>query len=180
MRCLSGDAKVGGRFTMSRLIFILLVSILSIQSACALAQSSNSMTQEDQRMADARALLQAGRAEIIREEILFTEAEAAAFWPAYEAYLADLNVVRDRHVKLIMEYLEAYYDGEVSEKFASKLVDDYLAIRSDVLKVQKKHLRQFRRVLPARKVARFYQLENKMNAEMETQLARVIPLVDPV
>jgi hypothetical protein len=68
----------------------------------------------------------------------------------------------------------------VSEKIASQLVDDYLAIRSDILKIQKKHLRQFRRALPARKVARFYQLENKMNAEMDAQLARVIPLVDPV
>lgn len=164
---------------MSKLIVGFVAGILLTLSASTLAQSS-SVVSEDQRLADARALLQAGRAEIIREEILFTTAEAEAFWPAYENYVSDVNAIRDRHVELLIQYLDAYYDGKVSEKFASKLVDDYLAIRSDILKVQKKHLRKFRRVLPARKVARFYQLENKMNVEMEAQLAYVIPLVDPV
>jgi len=165
---------------MSKFNVCILAIILSISSGLALAQTTGTSTQEDQRLANARALLQAERAEIIKDEILFTEAESEVFWPAYEAYLADLVVIRDRHARLIQQYLEAYYDGEVSEKFASGMVDDYLEIRADVLKVQKKHLRKFRRILPARKVARFYQLENKINVETEAQLALVIPLVDPV
>jgi hypothetical protein len=37
---------------------------------------------------------------------------------------------------------------------------------------------RFREVLPVLKVARFYQLENKMDAEIDAQLALVIPLVE--
>jgi hypothetical protein len=164
---------------MSRFILNSLAIILSVTSGNVLAQSLNPMTQEAQQLADARALLQAGRAEIIREEVPFTATEAGAFWPAYEKYVSDLNLVRDRQAKLISQYLEAYNDGEVSDQFAAKLLDDYLAIKFDILTIQKKHLRKFRQVLPPHKVTLFYQLENQMNAELDLQLARVIPLIDP-
>jgi len=32
----------------------------------------------------------------------------------------------------------------------------------------------------ARKVTRFYQLENKIDADLEARLALVVPLIDPV
>ena len=48
----------------------------------------------------------------------------------------------------------------------------------DWLRVQQKFVRKFRKVLPEVKVARFYQLENKMDAEVEAQLAVVVPLVE--
>lgn len=164
---------------MPRFIVSLLVIVLSIAGSSALAQVTDSTSPEAQRLADARAFLQAGRAEIIREEILFTAAEAETFWPAYEKYTSDVNEVRDRQAELIGQYLDAYFDGEVSDQFAAKLLDDYLAIKSDILSVQKKHLRKFRQILPPHKVTRFYQLENEMNAELDLQLALVVPLIDP-
>jgi hypothetical protein len=48
------------------------------------------------------------------------------------------------------------------------------------LKIKQKYLQDFREALPARKAARFYQLENKMDAELKSQLALIIPLIDPV
>jgi len=68
----------------------------------------------------------------------------------------------------------------VSEELAEQIVDDYLEMQGDILQIKKKHLGDFRKALPARKAARFYQLENKMEAELEGQLAQTIPLIDPV
>jgi len=48
------------------------------------------------------------------------------------------------------------------------------------LKVQKQYLRKFRKVLPALKVVRFYQLENKMDAEIDAELAVFIPLMEAI
>ncbi len=45
--------------------------------------------------------------------------------------------------------------------------------------LHKKYLPEFRGVLPALKVARLFQLENKINAEIYAQLAVVVPLIDP-
>ena len=44
--------------------------------------------------------------------------------------------------------------------------------------VQKEYLAGFRSVLPVQEVARFYQLENKMDAEVDAQLALAIPLLE--
>jgi hypothetical protein len=37
----------------------------------------------------------------------------------------------------------------------------------------------FKKSLPALKVARFYQLENKIEAEIDAQLALAVPLIEP-
>jgi len=132
------------------------------------------------RVGDARELLQAGREEIIREELRLSDEEAAVFWPLYVSYQSDLTVVRDRYANLLTMYLDAYRAGTVSEELAEQIVDDYLEMQGDILQIKKKHLGDFRKALPARKAARFYQLENKMEAELEGQLAQTIPLIDPV
>lgn len=157
----------------------LIVIGLSMLAAAAIAeQPVRSLDNSD--LANARALLQAGREEIIRDEMRLTETEAAEFWPAYERYLADLNMLRDRYAELVVGYLHAYREGSVSEEYAVHLIDEYLEIKSTQLDIRKKHLEHFRKALPPRKAARFYQLENKLDAELDAQLALYVPLMDPV
>jgi hypothetical protein len=131
-------------------------------------------------MQQARALLKAGREEIIREEIRFSDEESAAFWPVYERFQADLQIVRDRYAELLTAYLAAYRAGTVSEAMANQVIDDYLQIQTDILNIKKEYLADFRNALPARKAARFYQLENKMDLGLESQLSMIVPLIDPV
>lgn len=164
----------------SNKIRYLVVFAAVIAGEAALGQATETSAAEDPEFKQARALLQAGRKDIIRDEIRFTDAEAEKFWPAYEKYRSDVLAVRDRHAMLVTDYLKAYREGTVSARYANTLIDDYLDIKSDLLKVQKKHLRHFRKALPARKAARFYQLENKLDVELEAQLALFVPLIDPV
>ena len=135
---------------------------------------------DDGDVGDARLLLQAGREEIIRDEMRLTAGEDTAFWPVYDRYQSELMKVRNRYAVLLTDYVQAYRSGTVSAEFADQLIDDFLDIQSDILKIKKKHLKDFRKILPARKAARFYQLENKMDAELEGQLSLVVPLIDPV
>ena len=144
------------------------------------AQPADTSILEDQLFAEARALLQQGRREIIADELRLSEAEAEAFWPVYEAYHREVMAVRDRHADTIGRYLKRYRSGDVSEDYASDLLDDGLQFKSELLKVHKRYVRKFRKTLPIRKVVRFYQLENKMDAEIDAQLAIAIPLMDPV
>jgi len=160
-----------------RFLWIILAVMLGTQ---ALGQNTDSVESTDSGLTDARVLLQAGRIEIIKDELRFTEEEAAAFWPAYDEYQTDLIEVRNRYADLLTTYSDYYRTGTVSEAFAEKLVDDYLDIEEDLLKIKRKYLDTFRKVLPARKVTRFYQLENKIDAELKARLALVVPLIDPV
>lgn len=146
----------------------------------AAAQQQTDAATQDPAVIEARSLLQAGREDIVRDEIRLTASEAAAFWPAYEAYQSDIMVVRDRQANLIANYIEKYRAASVSNDLANALVDDYLDIKSDLLRIQRKHTKRFRKALPPRKAARFYQLENKLDAELDVRLARFVPLMDPV
>ncbi len=141
------------------------------------AQSADSGNARDQQISEARKMLQAGRVEILRAELPLTESESAEFWPAYDAYIADLKPVRDRHADLIGRYMRSYDAGAISDEFAEQLVNDYIAIKMATLEIQKKHLRQFRDALPPLKAALFYQLENRFESELQSQLAEVIPQI---
>jgi hypothetical protein len=60
---------------------------------------------------------------------------------------------------------------------AKKLIDEYLTIETLRLKLAKAYLPEFRKVLPDTKVARYYQIENKINAAIYYEIATKIPLL---
>ena len=160
-------------------IRVVFFAILLVAGTAWSQEGSSGPVSEDQFVAEARNLLQAGRKEIIAEELRLDESEAEAFWSVYEDYHADMMVVGDRYVEMIGRYLARYEAAELDDEYAKELLDDWLDYRSDKLKVQKQYVRKFSRVLSMRKVVRFYQLENKMDAEIDAELAVVVPLMDP-
>lgn len=129
-------------------------------------------------IANARAELQAGRDQIIREDLQLAEEELAAFWPVYQDYVTELTTVRDRKAKLVGEFMRAYQSGEFSDEFSDWLIAENFAIREAWTALQKSYVAKFEAVLTVQGIARFYQLENKMDAEVDAQLALVIPLVE--
>ena len=133
---------------------------------------------DSEALAEARELLKSGRDDLVREELHLTESEAAAFWPLYEQYRDDIERIRDRQAKMITTYMEAYWRAELNEELAKHVLDEHFAVNSALLKAEKKYLRRFRKVLPASKVTRFYQLDNKLDAEIDVALAGLIPLYD--
>jgi hypothetical protein len=154
---------------------ISLVSVLILalfMSAAAVGQGENA------ELDAARAQMQAGRDQIIREDLQLSEDELARFWPIYQQYVSDLSVIRDRKATLVGRFMQAYQGGEFSDEFAVWLIEENFAIKSAWAGVQKAYVDQYMDVVPAQAVARFYQLENKLDAEVDAQLALVVPLVE--
>lgn len=160
-------------------ILAVLLAVVLVAGAAWSQDDAGARISEDQFVVAARELLQAGRKEIIAEELRLDGDQAEAFWSVYEDYHADMMVVRDRYVEMIGRYLARYEAAELDDKYAKELLDDWLDYKSDKLKVQKQYLRKFSRVMSMRMVVRFYQLENKMDAEIDAELAIYVPLMDP-
>lgn len=112
---------------------------------------------------------------LVAENMQLTEAEAKAFWPVYDQYQDELFLLRARTVKLIKDYVDAY--EKMSNDTAKRLLDEYMTIESLGLKLRQAYLSKFRSVLPEVKVARYYQIENKIQAALIYELAANIPLV---
>ncbi len=104
-----------------------------------------------------------------------TQSEAKTFWPIYNDYQAKLEKLVDRKGQLIEKFAANY--ETLSDDMAKTLLDTDLAIDSDYQKLRQSFLPKFRGVLSDKKVARFYQLESKIHAIVEFEIARRIPLV---
>jgi hypothetical protein len=111
---------------------------------------------------------------MVSENMQLTEAEAKSFWPVYERYQNELFLIRARTLKLLSDYADAY--DKMTNNTAKKLLDEYINIEALRLKLYQAYLIKFRKVLPDIKVARYYQLENKIQAALMYELARKIPL----
>lgn len=121
-----------------------------------------------------RAYVQKARQTIHAEAMDFTEEEALAFWPAYRDYRLDMARVGDRLVRVITEFVSA--DATLTDEQANRLLDEFLDIKAREVEVRQKHVKLFRKLLPPAKVTRFFQLENKLDAVVNYELADAIPL----
>jgi hypothetical protein len=100
--------------------------------------------------------------------------EGAKFWPIYERYAGEIAKNGDRLVALIEEYEKSY--PELADAKALALIEQYLEIEAERVEVRRAYLPEFAKAVPGRTVARFYQLENKMDAVIRYELAASIPV----
>jgi hypothetical protein len=59
---------------------------------------------------------------------------------------------------------------------AKKIIDEYFDIREQRLDIMKRYARDLKKVLPPKRLFRYLQVENKLEAIARYELARGIPL----
>jgi len=144
-------------------------------AALALLVTGTALAQVQNEIAAARNDIQADRQAIVAANMQLTEPEAAAFWPLYREYRAEIQAVGDRTLKLITDYAASW--EALPDAQASALVRDLLAVQQDALRVKEKFAPRFEKVIPAKSVFRFYQIENKLDAFVMMGVVEQIPLV---
>ncbi len=115
------------------------------------------------------------RREIVKANMLLTNSEAARFWPLYDQYRADMSKLGDRRVKLITDY--AANRNSMSEDEANRLLKEALDIDKERAELKERYVKKFNKELSARTTARFFQIDQKLDAAVDASLAARIPLV---
>ncbi len=151
---------------MKRAVIVACVC-LGLLAAPAFAQSGE--------IALTRQVIQTERQALVTAAMELTEDEGKVFWPLYREYREAMAKVADRGQALITDYAAKY--ATLTDVDAQVMVDEMLAIDQDSLKVRKDYVKKFGKILPAKRVTRFFQLENKMDAIIRADLAEQIPLV---
>ena len=128
----------------------------------------------DDSMEILREKIRADKKLVVATALELTDEEGKRFWPVYSAYQSDMVTHYDRFIKLLGDYLTAY--ASLTDAAAGKLVTEFVALEADHAAILKKYLPEFQKAVPARKVARFYQIENKIRSLLRYDLAREIPL----
>jgi hypothetical protein len=177
MKSMTVSRTVGPMGLLAALAGIALLS-LPLTTARAAQDAAAQANDSAQTQADAalvRAAINADRVDILTNFLGLTDAEGTAFWPLYKQYRDELNKVSDDQVKLVGNYLQSR--DTLSDDEAKKITEGLLNDRKKKVDIQKSYLGKFAKALPGKKVARLYQLENKVDAVIAYEAADRIPLV---
>ena len=149
--------------------FISVLVLLLSFSTAASAQSAM-----DQQIALARQSAHTDRQVIIMGNMSFTSDESAEFWPAWKEYRAAISANADRTLALIKDFA-AHYE-EMTDQKASELLTDSFSIKMQDIVIKQQFAKEINKFMPAQKVMRIIQIENKLDAAIQLQLAAEIPL----
>jgi hypothetical protein len=104
-----------------------------------------------------------------------TPQEKETFWPLYAEYESGLSKIRGKRIELAMNLVQ--HHGILSDAEAIAMLNQKMKIDVDELKFKLSYVAKFIQVLPGRKVARFYQAENRFDTAAISELYRNIPVI---
>ena len=121
--------------------------------------------------------LKADKKLLVATNMELTESEAKNFWPVYDDYQKELQKINERMVKLLNDYAADYKTNSVTDEKAKKLTDEYVSVQQAEANLTTSFVPKLNKALPAKKVARYLQIENKIRAVIKYDLAATVPLV---
>ncbi len=133
------------------------------------------VAQEKTEVAVSKAEIGAERKAIVTKNVELSPQESAAFWRVYDEYRTAMQQVEEKRLRLIQRFAEEYQ--KLTDEQALAMLDDYFGFREAKVNLQKAYVARFGKVLPGRKVARYYQVENLIDTMVDYDLTRAIPLI---
>jgi hypothetical protein len=170
---------IATKFLSAAIVGLASMAALLTPGAIRVAQAQQTSSERFGDLAGAIADLrqEAGkdRRTIVKANMLLTESEATIFWPLYDEYRADRDKVADRRLQLIKDFV-AKRDG-MSQDDAEALMKESLEIDKERISVKQKHMGKMQKSLSSRTVARFFQIDGKLDAAVDMALASRVPLI---
>ncbi len=160
---------------LSRIVFALILS------AFAPVTASNAQTSEAEpdpvtaALEIGRSVLNAERQVVIADALPLTREEGERFWPLYRDYHEQAGHIMGRRLELIRSFAENY--DRLSADQAERLIADVLKNDEAEIRLKKKYLGRFKKVLPTDKLLTYYQLENKIDTYVRARLVEQVPLL---
>jgi hypothetical protein len=111
---------------------------------------------------------------IVLQNMEFTADEGKFFWPVYKDLQKELFQANQRAAKLIVAYASVYQT--LTDDQAAKIVAEYFEIQKSRTDILDKYMQKLAKGLTAKKVFRYLQVENKLEAIARYELAKEIPL----
>ena len=158
-------------------ILALLAGVLTIAMAIpyTLAQSGGSKADPalDEYIQDVRADLKADKVSLIKEAMQSNDRDAAAFWPVYQRYQQEQAELDDDRVRVVRNYSDKWM--KLTDAEAKELAQMSLELESRRAELRRKYFGEFNQVLPGLTVAKFFQLEHRLDLLVDLRIASELP-----
>ena len=123
-----------------------------------------------------RSVLKTEKKATIAEVMQLSEQESEVFWPLYNEFNEKMYTVQSKRVKIIKDYAASY--ANMTDEKADELWTASMNFKQESLNLTKQYYKKFKKILPAGKVAKYFQAENKIAALVDYQLAADIPMIE--
>ena len=157
-----------------------LMHLLAIPAIAAIALAAPPAFSQDKAadVTDMQALrdsVKSDRKAFVASTLKLTPAEEKRFWPIYDAYQRVVDQTSRRTVLAVEG--ELFRDKPMSNLAAKSLATELL--KADEAEIKARHTMQTRvmRALPPMKAARYLQLEDKIRAMRDYDIAATVPLI---
>ncbi|HEX8740389.1 MAG TPA: hypothetical protein VF925_09635 [Casimicrobiaceae bacterium] len=111
----------------------------------------------------------------IASMLKLTPKEEKRFWPLYDAYQAALNLANQQRAVTLNGMLSR--DEPMTNAYAKQVAAAGLTADETEIRARRRLYARLMRALPAEKAARYLQLESKIRAAQQYDLASTIPLI---
>jgi len=162
---------------------LVLVGLFLVGSPMALAQNTPSQSSAADSTADAitdrqvtllRRDIRSIKKQLIAANLTLTDSESTKFWPVYEQYSAETERINNTRTAIIKEYSEDY--GTLTDDQADNLIRRWLSTDIEQTTLRQRYVPIFRKVLPGKKAATFFQLDRRISTMIDLQLTSQLPL----
>lgn len=135
--------------------------------------AGDSMSESDFELL--RSDIRTKKASLIADRMKFTDQEAAAFWPVYRQYETELAAINDKKVSIMKDYVN--HHQSLNDKQAKQLAEDVFDVDQKTLDLRTKCFGALEKVLPAKTIVRWLQLERRLQLLVDAQLSKDLPVI---
>jgi len=125
-----------------------------------------------------RSVINTEKKAAIAEVLVLSDTEADLFWPLYNEYNEKRYTVNTKKIQMIKDFAENY--GQMTDEMAKEIWTRNMAIKMELVKLEKTYYKKFLKVLDAKKAVRYFQAENKIETLVNAELALEIPLLETI
>jgi hypothetical protein len=119
--------------------------------------------------------LRSEKKKILAANVPLTETEATKFWPVYDQYAAEMSKHYDDFYAVIKDY--AANQKTLTDAQAADMVKRWSQIQVEVAQTRQKYVPLVANVIAGKKAALFFQIDRRLYALMDLQIASQVPLV---
>lgn len=130
----------------------------------------------DDYMEVQRAALKTEKKAIVADAMQLSDQESTVFWPVYNEFNDKMYTLNTKKYYMIKDFADNF-DTMTDEK-AIELTAEALKIEQEVQNLKKQYFKKFQKVLSGKQVLRYFQVENKIKALIDAQIASEIPLLE--
>lgn len=155
--------------------FVVLLTLAASSSAVLAQRETDEGVEAEKNFALLRRDIRSEKKKLIAANIPLTETEATKFWPVYDQYVAEMTKHNDELYTLIKDY--AAHQKTLTDAQASSIIRRSIEIQIGQAQTRQKYIPLFERVVPGKKVALFFQIDRRLYAVLDMQVASQIPLI---